>query len=120
MQTSVAGKLSNVISLTSVSILSVSDAVRKDDEKACLALIRRGIDLNQKYGTYLLSALLEAASLNRVKIISHLIKGGADLNLRDVDGRTPLMWASRSGHREAVEILLRKGASPLRRQIDVE
>lgn len=39
-----------------------------------------------------------------------LIKGGADLNIRDRDGMTPLYLSAREGHVNIVKMLLEKGA----------
>jgi ankyrin repeat protein len=37
-----------------------------------------------------------------------LAKDGIDLNLVDLDGRTPLLWAAIGGDKEIVEMLLAK------------
>ncbi len=47
---------------------------------------------------------------NSVKIIEILIKAGAELNIKDYNGNTPLHIASRSGYKELVEILIKSGA----------
>ena len=39
-----------------------------------------------------------------------LISHGADVNVKNEYGRTPLMWASSSGHEKVVESLLDAGA----------
>ncbi len=46
------------------------------------------------------------------KGVQALIKKGAKADVRDRDGATPLMFASRNGNVEAMEILLGAGASP--------
>lgn len=40
-----------------------------------------------------------------------LIKRGADVNVKDIKGYTPLFAASAGGHREVAEILLDNGAN---------
>jgi ankyrin repeat protein len=35
--------------------------------------------------------------------------GKADVEAKDSDGSTPLMWATRGGHRDTVEVLLSVG-----------
>ena len=40
-----------------------------------------------------------------------LLEKGAELEAKDSDyGRTPLLWAVKSGHDEVVNLLLEKGA----------
>ncbi|XP_071108956.1 ankyrin repeat domain-containing protein 50-like [Haliotis cracherodii] len=47
--------------------------------------------------------------LSRVKLI--LSQGRADINCKEWIGRTPVMLAAGKGHRELVELLVRKGAN---------
>ncbi|KAF6108725.1 fibronectin type III and ankyrin repeat domains 1 [Phyllostomus discolor] len=44
------------------------------------------------------------------RVASLLIEGGADVNVRDKDGKTPLMVAVLNNHEELVQLLLDKGA----------
>ncbi|XP_046304841.1 fibronectin type 3 and ankyrin repeat domains protein 1 isoform X3 [Marmota monax] len=44
------------------------------------------------------------------KVASLLIEAGADVNVRDKDGKTPLMVAVLNNHEQLVELLLDKGA----------
>jgi len=39
-----------------------------------------------------------------------LIAQGADVNVRDAQGRSALAWAKQGGHEEIVRLLLRNGA----------
>jgi ankyrin repeat protein len=39
-----------------------------------------------------------------------LIDAGADVNAKNKDGKTALMWAARYGHTEVAEILKQAGA----------
>ncbi|XP_047549452.1 fibronectin type 3 and ankyrin repeat domains protein 1-like [Lutra lutra] len=43
-------------------------------------------------------------------VASVLIEGGADVNMRDKDGKTPLVVAMLNNHEELVQLLLNKGA----------
>ena len=43
-------------------------------------------------------------------VISSLIDAGANVNMPDLDGMTPLMIAAKNGHRFTVELLVRRGA----------
>ncbi|MGD8911987.1 MAG: ankyrin repeat domain-containing protein [Candidatus Thiodiazotropha sp.] len=74
--------------------------------KAVERLIVAGADVNQKdKGGY--SSLMLAASNNHPDIIDLLIKAGADINQVEMTkGWTALIWASKQGHKEAVERLL--------------
>ena len=44
------------------------------------------------------------------EIVQLLLEKGADVNAKDNDGRTALMFAAEKGHTEIVQILLKKGA----------
>jgi len=39
-----------------------------------------------------------------------LISHGADVNLKDFDGKTPLFWAASNGHEESCRLLIDHGA----------
>lgn len=54
--------------------------------------------------------LVEAAGSGDVARIGALLEGGADVNARDDQGRTPVMAATYGNHVEAVSALLRAGA----------
>lgn len=44
------------------------------------------------------------------KVASLLIEAGADVNIKDKDGKTPLMVAVLNNHEQLVQLLLDKGA----------
>src|SRR3954466_2419634 len=56
--------------------------------------------------------LLDAAKKGRTKDVEALLAKGADLEVKDKEGRTPLMLAAQYGRTAAVKVLLEKGAKP--------
>ena len=56
--------------------------------------------------------LQRAAAQGHARIVELLVEAGADVNTRDVQGRTPLMAAALGDHTEALESLLKAGADP--------
>ncbi|KAJ6016290.1 hypothetical protein N7540_010881 [Penicillium herquei] len=57
-----------------------------------------------KFGTR--SPLSRAASKGHDSIIKALLDGGADRHFKDQSGCTPLFWASKRGHKSAVDLLI--------------
>ena len=53
----------------------------------------------------------EAAVQNNTAILSYLLTQGADMDVPDCFGKTPLMIAVMGGLYEAAEFLLRRGAN---------
>lgn len=56
--------------------------------------------------------LMEAAARNDLAGVSAAIQAGAQLNIRDADGWTPLMWAALHGQIDMVVLMVRHGANP--------
>jgi len=54
--------------------------------------------------------LLSAASKGHTNGAAMLIEHGVDVNLKDNDGMTALMWAAREGHIDTVAMLIDKGS----------
>ena len=54
--------------------------------------------------------LIDIAEYGNLEIVKNLIKQGADINAKDDDGNTVLMWSSREGHLDIVKFLIDKGA----------
>ena len=55
-------------------------------------------------------SMFTAAENNDPEPIAKLLKGGVPVDIRDKDGRTPLMVASRNGKMDVVKFLVEKGA----------
>ena len=74
-------------------------------------LIREGADVNVKECKSQNTALTMAVRVcTDMRIIRLLLESGADVNSRDVDGYTPLMWASSMGDCELIQCLIDFGA----------
>jgi ankyrin repeat protein len=86
-------------------------AVFHDNLKIVDLLLSRGADVNHlppRPGT---TALIQAASQGNLEIVRRLLQGGANPNLRDADGFSPLEKAEQDGREEVVSELLAHGAS---------
>ena len=56
------------------------------------------------------TAVMESARMGHGDIVQYLHQAGADINIRDNDGRTALMWAAYKGHGDIVKYLHQAGA----------
>ncbi|XP_048258100.1 ankyrin repeat domain-containing protein 1-like isoform X1 [Haliotis rufescens] len=54
--------------------------------------------------------LMDASRRGNLEEMKRLLTLNVDVNCRDSDSRTPVMWAAGFGHGEVVELLVRKGA----------
>jgi hypothetical protein len=68
------------------------------------------IEVPRTTETYGAVALFNAIMKERVSMIDSLIKSGAEVNITNPDGTTPLMAAAEKGNPEMVRLLLAKGA----------
>jgi ankyrin repeat protein len=78
------------------------------DVTRVLQLLQQGVSINAQ-DEYGYSPIHAAVSYGHKELIEALISGGADLNLRDPDGDTPLLSCEES---EIFELLVRGGADP--------
>ncbi|CEN60935.1 hypothetical protein ASPCAL07606 [Aspergillus calidoustus] len=72
-------------------------------------VLRHGADPNAMMSNqfFTWNALIRAASRGKVEIVQVLVEGGADPDIRDRGGRTPLSFAAEGGHVDMVRLLLR-------------
>lgn len=65
-------------------------------------LVNKEIDLNNQEKEYGLSALHQSIIINNIPITDKLIKNGANINLQDFYGNTPLMYAINENNKELI------------------
>ncbi|MCM2303934.1 MAG: ankyrin repeat domain-containing protein [Elusimicrobia bacterium] len=89
------------------------DAYDSNELDAADALLARGADINAVSGTgTILSKVVEKQAADMLSLMRMLISKGADVNLADRNGDTPLYVAARRNLSEAAGILLGAGAKP--------
>lgn len=90
-------------------------ACNRDYEDVVKLLINLGADLNakgssKKQNIEETSALITSTARGNLKITELLVKNGANINIREKSGITPLMTASYRAHYQVVEYLIENGA----------
>jgi ankyrin repeat protein len=95
----------------------VVEAAEEGDLDKVKALIKQGRSINEheskvKFGW---TPLIAAIYQDNTNVVRYLIESGADLNLGDKNGETPLMWAMARGdeHVEVVKDLIAHGVDVL-------
>ena len=86
------------------------NAAKSGNVEQVILLIEQGVDKNQVGGKFRDTALSAAAENNCIAIVQYLLEQGADTEIADVMGWTPLIDASRHGHLEVAKCLLEHGA----------
>ncbi|CAL1536456.1 unnamed protein product [Lymnaea stagnalis] len=92
---------------TTVELPTFLTACAKGLKTVVKALIKSGIDINQKYNGE--SPLLVAARHGQTGVALFLMENGANLNEVDRGGENALMIAERNGHAHTVETLVERG-----------
>lgn len=88
-------------------------AISDNDHEAFQKLLRAGALVNEPDSeNRATTPLLRALDGNCDRIVKDLLAAGADCNLPDADGTTPLMMAAQRDNLENVKVLIRRGADP--------
>jgi ankyrin repeat protein len=88
----------------------LADAVIEKDTVKIDQLLQSGVDINQQHSTSGTTVLMIASSYYYYDdMVTFLIKNGANVNLKDSEGKTALLWASSNSLPNA-EILVANGA----------
>jgi len=83
----------------------------KEDYDAVLKLLEQEPEQAQVVFGNLATTLLHAAAYDgQLAIVQQLITLDADLNAKEINGRTPLHHAANNGHLKVIEVLVRAGA----------
>ena len=93
----------------------LSDAILREDAKEVKRIIAKGmVDMNYNLGDiYPTFICLDAVRRGNTEILKLLLEGGADPNVADGDGLTPLLFVARRQKYKAVaKLLLDYGANP--------
>lgn len=90
----------------------IQRAICEEDINEVKAVLDSGFDpdkevLDEKYA---FNSMSLAARLNRTAILEYLILRGADINIQDPSGNTPLMHAITNWQFEAIKLLAENGA----------
>eukprot|EP00746_Dinoflagellata_sp_MGD_P165987 gnl/MRDRNA2_/MRDRNA2_95591_c0_seq1.p1 gnl/MRDRNA2_/MRDRNA2_95591_c0~~gnl/MRDRNA2_/MRDRNA2_95591_c0_seq1.p1 ORF type:complete len:821 (+),score=211.88 gnl/MRDRNA2_/MRDRNA2_95591_c0_seq1:85-2547(+) len=90
------------LEITDKAGLTVADHAREYQELRVLLGVTQ--DLQDQ--------LLHAARQNDMEGVRRAIEAGINVNMKDPDGWTPIMWAAMHGSLDLVQLLLRHGANP--------
>jgi len=93
-------------------------AVRGGNTSAIQELLKQGADPNMTAGVNNWPALMHAVHKGRRESVRLLLAAGADVNLGEKGGYTPLMMAAGYGYDAIAGDLLRAGADPRRKLKD--
>lgn len=92
-------------------MISLADAILKEDMDTVRQLLRAGVDVNQidEYG---FTPLIEAAIVDNIPISRLLLQQGANPNQKDATGGTALHWAVENTDLALCTLLLEHRADP--------
>ena len=99
-----------LLALVSMIVMSLSNRLLK---------LPTGLEKQQgAKSTHGAAALFNAIVNGRLATVEALISAGANVNVRTVNGTTPLMVASSKGYSDIVKVLLDHGADPRAKKAD--
>jgi ankyrin repeat protein len=97
-------------SLIAQQFNALADAVIKKDTTKIEQLLQSGVDINTQHPASGTTVLMIASSYYYYdQMVEYLISKGANVNLKDSEGKTALLWAS-SNSLENAKILVANGA----------
>ncbi len=85
--------------------------VEKDNPAMVDYLVAKGVNINERFGRYELTALYNASSLGMLQSVNRLINTGANINIKSNTGFSSLSVASQNNHLSIVQALLLNGAN---------
>jgi ankyrin repeat protein len=94
---------------------TLTGAIFRDDISALQRLLSMGVSPNQFDASSEHSALHHAAYRGALGMVNVLLSAGADVDIRNVRGETPLMWACKTDALTLAVTLLDRGADPVAR-----
>jgi hypothetical protein len=106
-----AGASSNTVSTDGNTPLSWAAGLAGPD--VLKSLIEAGARVNGGQ----LPALVVAAADGNATAAAVLIDNGANVNVSDKNGMTPLMWAAQRSQEDSARLLLQHGADPLKKSV---
>jgi len=99
-------------SVASFGVETLESAAVDGDSSAVKEIVRRGADINQRFGSRERTALQLAAAKGRIDAAEVLIKMGANIDLQDKNGATALTLAVENEQLDVVKLLISFGANP--------
>jgi len=93
-------------------------AIVKEEESIVSLFLEAGMSPNAKQGG--ITALMEASRRGKThrEVAAALIRAGAEINVQDPCGVTPLLFAAISGSPETIRMLLKSGANVEAKDVD--
>ncbi|HEC29861.1 MAG TPA: hypothetical protein ENI65_09785 [Gammaproteobacteria bacterium] len=95
----------------SYSDTSLMWAIKNGDTEKVKLLLEESSDVNQQHSVTGETPLIYATRKNNIRMVSLLLRHGADNEIRDKMGNSALDWASRNGNSYIIGIILKKNAS---------